>query len=220
MKKVIAFLVIAGSLLAIPASAQHFDPAHRHSLEISTGGAPIHGQSGMGITKEMMMKQEEGIVSKRLAIPSLNIGYTYSISELWDFNAVFNTCVGIYRMGQYPLSVPKGAEQPDGSIAERDVYDFTGDPESVWTKGIPHFSLMADFRIKWYRSDAVKLYSSLGLGAWFSPVAVGIISLPFTPTPYVTPIGINFGEGHLYGLAEVNISSAASILLVGAGWRF
>ena len=220
MKKVIILLLSAVSLLAIPASAQHFDPAHRHSLEISTGGAPVHGQSGMGIDKKMMLAISEGITSDRLAIPSLNIGYTYSISELWDFNVVFNTCVGIYRMEQYRLSVPKGTELPDGSVAERDIYDFKGAPESVWTEGKPHFALSADFRIKWYRSDAVKLYSSLGLGAWFTQFSVGARTFPFVPTPYVTPIGVNFGEGHLYGLAEVNISSAASILLVGAGWRF
>ena len=220
MKKVIILLLAAGSLLAIPASAQHFDPAHRHSLEISTGGAPMHGQSGMSVEEQIIMVNAEGITSHRLAIPSLNIGYTYSISELWDFNAVFNTCVGIYRMAQYRLSVPKGTELPDGSVAERDIFDFKGAPESVWTKGIPHFALSADFRIKWYRSDAVKLYSSLGLGAWFTQVVVGMSTFPFVPTPYVTPIGINFSEGHLYGLAEVNISSAASILLVGAGWRF
>ncbi|MCR5549157.1 MAG: hypothetical protein K6F25_10460 [Bacteroidales bacterium] len=220
MKKVIILLLAAVSLLAIPAGAQHFDPAHRHSLEISTGGAPIHGQSGTSAYEKMMMAISEGITTNRLAIPSLNIGYTYSISELWDFNVVFNTCVGIYRMEQYRLSVPKGTELPDGSVAERDIYDFKGAPESVWTEGKPHFALSADFRIKWYRSAAVKLYSSLGLGAWFTQFGIGERTFPFVPTPYVTPIGVNFGEGHLYGLAEVNISSAASILLVGAGWRF
>lgn len=220
MRRIILLFITACCLTAIPVSAQHFDPEHRHSLEISTGGAPLHGQSGLGIDRTIMMRINEGITADKLVIPSVNIGYTYSISELWDFNVVFNTCVGIYRMEQYRLSVPKGTELPDGSVAERDIYDFKGAPESVWTEGKPHFALSADFRIKWYRSDAVKLYSSLGLGGWLVQVTIGNLPLPFVPLPYVTPIGVNFGEGHLYGLAEVNISPAASILLVGAGWRF
>ena len=220
MKRIILLFIAACCFTAIPVSAQHFDPEHRHSLEISTGGAPLHGQSGMGIDRTIMMRINEGITADKLAIPSLNIGYTYSISELWDFNVVFNACAGIYRMSKYPVSVPKGGELPGGGVAERDTYDFRSEPESVWIEGIPNFSLSGDFRIKWYRSDALKLYSSLGLGGWLVQVTIGNLPLPFVPLPYVTPIGVNFGEGHLYGLAEVNISPAASILLVGAGWRF
>lgn len=211
MKRAFCFLGIA-SFLAIcqVAGAQHYDPAHRHSIEISTGIPPLHGQLGYDAN---LLKYQRGIEMKRLYMPSVNVGYTFCISEKWDFNAVFNACAAVYSMSQYKATFKEGDVKPDGTIAQANEFDFQSAPESTWTETSPSYSLMADARFKWYRSESVRLYSALGAGV--SLVAGNVI-----PTPYITPVGINFGKNHIYGLAELNISSAATIALAGIGFRF
>ena len=210
MRKAVFLLFFSLVVLSIPVRAQHFDPEHRHSIEISTGIPPLHGQLGFDSN---LLKYERGIDTKRLCMPSVNIGYTFCISEKWDFNAVFNTCTAVYLMSQHSPVVKEGDLKPDGSVAQADEYDFLSEPESTWIKSYPSFSLMADVRFKWYRSDSVRLYSALGAGA--ALVAGNVI-----PSPYITPVGICFGKNHLYGIAELTVSSAASFILIGAGWRF
>ena len=183
-----AILTVAAALsVCSMASAQHFDPEHRHSIEISAGIPPLHAQLGFDAYH---LRYESGIDSKRIAIPSVNLGYTFCISEMWDINAVFNYSTAIYSMSQYGI-------------------------KTSWTAVYPAYSLMADARFKWYRSESVRLYSALGVG-------VSYLQKPdsWLPTPYITPVGINFGKNHIYGMAELNVSSAATGLLIGCGWRF
>ena len=74
---------------------------------------------------------------------------------------------------------------------------------------------MVDFRWKWLRRENMRLYSSLGIGC------IMMDNFNFvSPYPYLTPIGISFGNGEIYGLAELNFSNAATFLLIGAGIRF
>ena len=194
------------------ASAQHFDPEHRHSIEISAGIPPLHAQLGFDANH---LRYESGIDSKRIAIPSVNLGYTFCISEMWDINAVFNYSTAIYSMSQYGIKTTAGTANADGTVREYNEYDFLGKPESSWTAVYPAYSLMADARFKWYRSESVRLYSALGVG-------VSYLQKPdsWLPTPYITPVGINFGKNHIYGMAELNVSSAATGLLIGCGCRF
>ena len=210
MKKVVIVCLLSLTVLSIPARAQHFDPEHRHSIEVSTGIPPLHGFLGLDAT---VLRFERGIDAKSLCKPTVNIGYTFCISEKWDFNTVFNTCTAVYSMSQYSMVVKEGELKPDGSVAKANEYDFRSEPESTWLEAYPSFSLMADVRLKWYRSESVRLYSALGAGVL--PSAGDVI-----PTPYFTPVGINFGNNHLYGIAELTVSSAASLVLIGAGWRF
>lgn len=200
--------IAAATLAAIPAAGQHFDSAHRHAIEISTGIPPRHSTLGF----DYGLLKSRGIDLKLLFIPSVNIGYTFCLSERWDLNAIFNFSEGIYRMSHYP-AVTKERPLDDGTVEEYETWDFDAEPTSVTMKTYPFYSLMADVRFKWYRSDKVRLYSALGAG-------VIMDDGDFTPTPYITPVGVNLGANHGYFLLEATVSSAATFLLIGGGWRF
>ena len=202
-----SIIFLALLLCALPCSAQQFDPEHRHSIEISSGIPPFHGFLLSGGSTSYRMGS--GISTKEIVRPSLNLGYTYSINEKWDFNFVLNAVALFYKQYQYPAAK---VTMEDGYVV--DSYDWNAEPAFVGTQSKWWVSYNADFRWKWYRTDALRLYTAFGLGyvpgfPYFTPVL-----------PYLAPIGINFGAKHLYGVAEFNVSPAATLLLIGAGYRF
>lgn len=188
------------------AAAQHFDPEHRHAIEISSGLAPIRAQAfgpdnpnGSGYWE----RSDKGQNVSNIFCPSINIAYTYAYGERLDIHVIANITSQIYTVNQYPAST-----QPNVK------YDFKANPISRWrAMSGPSVAVMTDVRWKWYRSDVVRLYSSLGLG-----FVVGMF--PPIPFPYISPIGINVGGNHVYGVFELNLSSASSGLLAGIGFRF
>ena len=210
----ITALLLSAVLLSSPAKAQPFDPEHRHSIEISTGVPPV--QSLVLSTSSHSVQISRGFKDTRLFIPTFNLAYTYSMNEKWDLNVVINGSGAFYRRDQYPM---KEVEYRD---AEGNLLNRNNEPD--YKAGIlssrtlysgTMYTPMVDFRWKWMIRDNFRLYSSFGL----SCVVLGNFGL-FIPLPYLTPIGINFGKGHFYGLAEVNASSASTGLLTGAGYRF
>ena len=200
MKRIASLLGVL--LLCLPAAGQHFDPAHRHAIEISSGFPPIHTfLLGGGSSYYRMMS---GIRQEDHLRIGINIGYTYSINEKWDFNFVFNLAQRYYTTSYYP-------EYDDPAPESEIRYDFKAEPKEV-KNGVDLWpSYMADFRWKWYRSDSVRLYTSFGLS--YLPMRWPIF-------PNITPIGINFGRNHFYGVAEMSFSTAATFILAGAGYRF
>ena len=141
---------------------------------------------------------------------AINIGYTYAINEKWDFNFVFDLSTRFYKYSNYPI-VRAGKAHSDGKVYDFDLVDTKAEPESKGTSVNLWPSYMFDFRWKWYRTDSIRLYSSFGLS--YLPMRWPIY-------PNLTPIGINFGRNHFYGVAEMSLSTAATLLLVGAGYRF
>ena len=216
MKKLFELVVLplAALLLSTPARAQHFDPEHRHSIEISTGVPPA--QSLLLSTSNGYAQMTRGFKDTRLFIPSLNIGYTYAMNERWDFNVIINACGAIYRRDNYLMHEIE-VKDDDGNLLDiqREIDYEAGIQSSSTQYSGTMYTPMVDFRWKWLRRDNWRLYSSFGLGC----LVIGDFSL-FIPTPYLTPIGINFGKGHFYGLAEMNISCASTGLMFGAGYRF
>ena len=208
MKKLqILAAIISAFAVSVPAAGQHFDPEHRHSIEISSGIPPIHtfllGQGTYG-------RMFSGVVEDTWMRAAVNVGYTFAISEKWDVNAVINLAGQMYKSKTYP----------DHEVTREDGYtetlpDFNAEPIATGQGSRWWPAYMVDFRWKWYRSDSVRLYTAFGIGhlpGWsFNVVPV---------IPYLTPIGINFGKNHFYGIAELNASSAATLLLVGCGYRF
>lgn len=171
--KSIIIIVLFSCCLSV--QAQHFDPEHRHSLELSTGFLPVQTSSEYlargGILSVPYETIKEVITGKSL-IPNFNIAYNFVLSEYWDLNAIVN--------------LSKTIVTP-----------------------------MVDLRWKWLRRENMRLYSSLGIGC------IMMDNFNFvSPYPYLTPIGISFGKGEIYGLAELNFSNAATFLLIGAGIRF
>ena len=195
------YILLAAVLLCFPAAAQHFDPGHRHSIEVSTGLPPIHTfMLGSGNNYRMM----NGVRENHPLRACINLGYTYAINEKWDFNFMVDLAQDYYRQEFYP-KIHDATEQ-----TPYPEFDFKAEPTvksgvNLWP------SYMIDFRWKWYRTDAVRLYSSFGLSylPWVWPIF-----------PNISPIGVNFGRNHFYGVAEFTLSTSATFLLVGAGYRF
>ena len=121
--------------------------------------------------------------------PNLGLGYTHAMNGKWDFNAYLG-------------------------LATAKVYD-NGQEEAVKADFRYSISGGIDFRFKWYHNDNLRLYSSLGFGLNPSAVADGI---PI-PIPYLTPLGINFGRGTVYGIGELTVGPLATFWLAGIGFR-
>lgn len=212
MKRFLVIIsVLSAAAFSLPASAQHFDPEHRHSIEISTGIPPL--QVGLFRPSDSVIIMN-GISIKHLYEPSFNIAYTYAMSERWDLNVIINGCGAFMRRDHYPYTMATET-YPDGTTYEYKVYDQNAEPVSSekYYSGTM-YTPMVNFRWKWLRRDNMRLYSSFGLGCLVLGYRL------FIPTPYLTPIGINFGSGHFYGIAELNISCASTGALAGVGYRF
>lgn len=81
-------------LMPVASRAQHFDPAHRHSVEITSGPAPLRelqkdftDRVRPGLGRELALKGQSGSVIWQ---PSINISYTYSFNKHWDINLMVN----------------------------------------------------------------------------------------------------------------------------------
>lgn len=208
MKRICICLLLLLACLSAP--AQHYDPAHRHSIELSSGIPPIHAfMLGGGSSYHQVMN---GYRENTILRPSLNLGYTFTISERWDFNFLVNAVAQFYKVNYYPQSGE--VEEADGYV--RREYDTKADPVRTESGSRWWVSYIADFRWKWYRTDAVRLYTAFGIG--YVPGLHPFI--PIAIHPYITPVGINFGRNHFYGVAELNASPAATLVLLGAGYRF
>lgn len=205
MKQFIAILFLLA--FCVPCPAQHFDAAHRHSIEFSSGLPPFHGLL-LGSSNNARMYQ--GFREKTHLRPCFNLGYTYVMNEKWDFNFVLDAVAQFYTQTYYP----KLETSPeDGGPVDIGGFDYDAAPISTKNGSRWWVSYNFDFRWKWYRNDSVRLYTAFGLGY--------VPGCPITPVlPYIAPIGINFGRSHLYGIAELNASPAASIILAGVGYRF
>lgn len=205
-------VLLAALLVCTSSFAQQFDPDHRHSIEISTGIPPLQ-TSVFG--SSVSVRMERGFKEERVFCPSFNIAYTYALSEKWDLNVIVNGCGAYVRRDYYPGHTVTDTPE-NGYEYTRTEYDYNADPESssIDYSGTM-YTPMVDFRWKWLRRDNMRLYSSFGVGC----LVLGNFGL-FIPTPYLTPVGINFGSGHLYGLAELNLSCASTGLIAGVGYRF
>lgn len=197
-------------LMPVASRAQHFDPAHRHSVEITSGPAPLRelqkdftDRVRPGLGRELALKGQSGSVIWQ---PSINISYTYSFNKHWDINLMVNFSTTFYNACQYAI-----VEEPGDTHSPK--VDWESGPIDRWKANTGlSYALMVHARYRWLRTELLSLYSALGLG-----VAKGVGPWP---TPYISPIGINIGKNHFYGIAELNISSAATYGLLGVGFRF
>lgn len=203
-----AFAGVLGLAGGVPASAQHFDPEHRHAIELTSGPAPLRQwmfpPDSNPDSKTYSDLAEKGQYASNVWRPSINIAYTYAINERWDLNIIVNLSANHYKVSQY---VVLDDTKPYPTVDRKSA------PTSSWNV-LDRLSpaVMANVRWKWFRSDLLRLYTAFGVGT-----APG--SLPY-PTPYLTPIGISIGKKHFYGVAELTESSAAHAFIVGVGFRF
>jgi len=206
----LSFLLVCclGMLMPAGAQAQHYDPKHIHSIEITSGVPPLRAiMFGPGNPDSRLYweYEDKGQAAHEIWIPSINLAYSVAVDELWDLHVIVNySCMRVH-VSQFTI-VEDSKPHP--------VVDWKSGPVASWKETIrSSFAVMFDFRLKWFRRDWGALYSALGLGFPLTPMKPAI-------TPYVTPIGFRAGGKHVYGLIELNLSSAATLGMAGVGFRF
>ncbi|MBE6240267.1 MAG: hypothetical protein E7115_02050 [Bacteroidales bacterium] len=174
---------------------------HQHAIEITTGYPSLVFQSEFAWINTRIEASRDGQKFKEYYQPGLNIGYTFSWGKRWELSALANVHLTIYDTLQYP-EIP--------STGSKKEYDKTADPTRIDRTVNVWGSISAAVRFKWIVRESFSMYSALGIGTSFH--------FPF-PIPYVAPVGIKFGKGKVYGLAEVNVSAANTFGMVGLGVR-
>lgn len=190
------------------ASVNLFAQEKQHSIEITTGYPSILHNLEYPWAYSTVEMTWQGQTYKEHYQPGINIGYTYQWRKRWELNTMINLHLTIMDIYQYPL-LP-GADGSDTSGPDpSNQYDWDATPTT--TRDTDLFgALCLSFRYKWLVRDSFSIYSALGTG----------ISIGFPiPVPYVAPIGIKFGKGKVYGIAEANLSAATTFGMVGVGIR-
>ena len=174
---------------------------HQHAIEITTGYPSLVFLAEYPWLDRLIEASRNGQTIKEHYQPGLNVGYTFSWGKRWELSALANVHLTIYDTLQYP-EIP--------STGSKKEYDKTVDPTRIDRTVNVWGSLSAAVRFKWIVRESFSMYSALGVGTSFH--------FPF-PIPYVAPVGIKFGKGKVYGLAEVNVSAANTFGMVGLGVR-
>lgn len=180
----------------------------QHSIEITTGYPSILHSLEYPWAFGTVEMTWQGQTYKEHYQPGLNIGYTYQWRKRWELNTMVNLHLTIMDINQYPLLPGSDGSATSGPEASNQ-YDWDATPTT--TRDTDLFgALCLSFRYKWIVRDSFSIYSALGTG----------ISIGFPiPVPYVAPIGIKFGKGKVYGIAEANFSAATTYGMAGIGIR-
>ena len=190
---------IAALLICVSMNAQQHP--NQHAIEITTGYPSLMFLAEYPSLNKQIEASRNGQKIKKYYQPGINVGYTFSWGKRWEVSALGNIHLTICDYLQYP-EIPSSGSKKE--------YDKTADPAladrtiNVWG------SISADVRFKWVVRESFSMYSALGLGVAFA--------FPL-PMPYIAPIGIKFGKGKVYGLAELNISAANTFGMAGIGIR-
>lgn len=182
---------------------------HPHSITVSTGYPFIFAALSRPGAPNNSMTMEGwnlGFKYKTWISTNLNVGYNYQINKRWEVSFLITVCGCIYSRYAYPRTW-------DDEYGNRQ-YDWNATPED---QGVhyEHIALMPAVMARYYwlaRKSAFQMYSAAGIA--YVPDS----SIPVFPT--LTPVGIRFGGGHWYGVAELTIGTTATLLLAGAGYRF
>lgn len=205
---IIATILIASSLTFQDAFAQNSNNArnksYQHSLELTTGYPSLI--FNLELPTLSSQKQDYRPYGKDIVkhfTPGLNIGYTFGWSKRWEVTAMANLHFTSYDVVQYP-------SLPDTDMTEPtpENYNWNAEPISKTKESSINWAICASVRYKWLVRDAFSMYSALGAGV--------SIAYPI-PLPYVAPVGIQFGKGRIYGIAELNISAANTYGMAGIG---
>lgn len=169
-----------------------------HAIEISTGYPSILFQF-----EYPFFKGDRGVVIEDHYQPGINLAYTFSWGNRWEANALGNLHLTILDRTRYPEIPNSGYDLPE--------YDYDAEPISASREHNIYGAVAACVRYKWIVREKFSMYSALGVGVQLNGYPI--------PLPYVAPVGIKFGKGRVYGLAEVNISSANTFGMIGMGIR-
>lgn len=209
MKIRVVLASVLMTMLVMPMSAYGSnsggEKTSKHSLEITTGYPSFILDMEYPTLNSQVMYKQNGKEVTTYFQPGLNLGYTFSWSSRWEVNAMANVHLSTYDLAQYPLLPEMEGKEPD-----RGNYDWNAEPISEDRHSKVGAAVCVAVRYKWLVRESFNLYSALG-GSFAFSVSV--------PMPYVAPVGIQFGKGKVYGLAEVNVSAANTFGMVGFGIR-
>ncbi len=135
--------------------------------------------------------------------PNINLSYVYSWSKRWDLVALANVHLNSFKVMQYPEKQDNVSSEVQGYKE----YDWTQEPTFLRQERQIRGSLSIAVRYHWFVGEQVSCYSALGISLWTIPL------------PYISPIGVRFGKGRIYGLVEANISAANMVGMAGLGIR-
>lgn len=204
MKRILT-LVAATIISAAGAFAQE----GKHALEITTGYPSII--SGFEFPSDIRHSSEGRSVDSHFQY-GINIGYTYSFGKRWEVNPMLHLHLTSYDILQYP-------ETDNPLMDSGKGFDWDAEPVLVEENRSLSGSINVSFRYRWLMRESFCLYSALGLG--FTKdlcLGLGQVELP-CPIPYFAPVGIKFGKGRVYGIAELNLSAASTFGMAGIGIR-
>lgn len=192
-------LILSTLLLSATLSAQVSEDRNAHAVEITTGYPAIFFQLEYPMFKGV--EKSKGVMIEGHYQPGINMGYTFSWNRRWEANALGNLHLTILDRVKYP-------EIPGSGTTE---YDFDAEPEYTTREFNIYGAVCASVRYKWLIRDTFSMYSALGAGVQLNGYPI--------PLPYIAPFGIKFGKGRVYGLAEMNLTSANTFGMVGLGIR-
>ena len=198
MKKLLFLTVLLA--VCISASAQE---KRQRAIEITTGyPSVVFPLEYPWMEGERALRREGYKVIEHFQ-PCLNIGYTFTKKKRWETNVVLNLHLTISDYMKYPMT-------SEVNELNEPIYNFDAEPTLDFRDTELWGALAIAFRYKWIAKENVNLYSAIGAG----------ISLGFPiPLPYLAPLGIKFGKGKVYGLAELNVSPISTFGMAGIGIR-
>lgn len=199
-------IILCAAQDAIARDRDSKENTYQHSIEITTGyPSLIFDLEFPWLNETVTYYEANGKLIKTHFQPGLNIGYTFAWSKRWEVNAMANIHLTSFDVIQYP-ALP-GMESAEPS---HDNYDWNAAPVSKERETDVYGAVCASVRYKWIVRESFSMYSALGAGVSFAfPI----------PLPYVAPVGIQFGKGRVYGIAELNVSAANTFGMVGIGIR-
>ena len=201
------FLTVLAVLLIAGGNA--FAQEKKHSIEFTTGYPSL--LTSFEYPNDLHASFEGKDVDAVFPY-GINLGYTYSLSKRWELNSMLNLHLISYQIKQYPEIDNAPTDNGKG-------YDWDAEPKVVDKSTKLNGSANVAFRYKWLLRDNFCLYSAVGVG--FSNVmtlGLGLVEIP-CPIPYIAPIGIKFGKGKVYGIAEANVSASTTFGMAGVGVR-
>lgn len=153
--------------------------------------------------------QESGNVFEKKKALELTAGYPSILyrSDIFGdegYTDYFYPCVNISYVNSWRTRWELS------TVANIHYSEYQDNQDQSGRQGRIGASVSLAFRYKWLLKENVEMYSALGLGF--------LVPYPL-PFPYLAPVGIKFGKGKVYGLAELSTSPTSSFGIVGIGFR-
>lgn len=204
------YLVFAALFISTTLWCQEQPPTYspltkRHSLEIY-GGVPNALIMAMrpGRSSDNKELYDLGQRDKSVFPLGINVAYSFRITQRWEVQALVHLGGWLYGRYQYPNSQWEGEQYNWNST----------NPVKLWNSVKGGIAPVLSARYYWYLGDSWQWYSSAGIG-----ITPHLGGKAFPVLPNITLVGLHYGAGSWYFLAEVSGVASGMGILAGAGFR-